>query len=305
MFLNAINSSESNLNIDSRKHRFLVFMVLWICSLALAIKSFEIPALADEKKIEQNYNQPKIPNLDKALKQEVFPKNSADSLLGDGTIPLKIQGAVNQPLPSGIIPAGSGIVAKTLMQIVTDPARKYAVPITMITILPIFDTNGNPIIPASTLLTGRIEKREGGDEIIIESLLYKGRVINLETIGRLIPAQIRPENFGQFVTPPKSKASAVLDSVRDSSFSGILISIALSNVSDSGRQTVNPLLLGALGADLVFRGLAALTEKSPKPLPPIVDIPQDSILVFALRKDLTLPEIPAENTLLIKTDGIQ
>ena len=150
-----------------------------------------------------------------------------------------------------MIPTGSGIVAKTLMQIVTDPARKYAVPVTMITVLPIFDTNGNPIIPASTLLTGRIEKRDGGDEIIIESLLYKGRVIDLDTISRLVPAQIRPENFGQFVTPPKSRTSTMFKSVRDSSFSSILLSVALSNVNASSRQTINPLLIGALGADLI------------------------------------------------------
>ncbi len=305
MFLNTINLPKSNLFLDSKKYKYLASMVFWVCLLAFTSKSFETSALADETKVLQNSIQLKALGLNKSVKQEILQRNSADSLLGDSKIPLKIEGTVNQPLPSGIIPAGSGIVAKTLMQIVTDPARKYAVPVTMITVLPISDTNGNPIIPASTLLTGRIEKRDGGDEIIIESLLYKGRVINLETIGRLVPAQIRPENFGQFVTPPKSKASAVLDSVRDSSFSGILIGIGLNNVNDSGRQNVNPLLLGALGADLLFRGLAALTEKSPKPFPPLVDIPQDSILVFALRKELTLPEIPAENTPLVKTYGTQ
>ena len=305
MFLNTINLPKFNLFLDSKRYSSLASILLWACFLGFTIKSFEMSVLADENKVLQNSIQPKLPGLNKVLKPEVIPINSADSLLGNGKIPLNIQGTVNQPLPSGIIPAGSGIVAKTLMQIVTDPARKYAVPVTMITVLPISDTNGNPIIPASTLLTGRIEKREGGDEIIIESLLYKGRVINLETIGRLVPAQIRPENFGQFVTPPKSKASAVLDSVRDSSFSGILIGIGLNNVNDSGRQMVNPLLLGALGADLLFRGLAALTEKSPKPFPPLVDIPQDSILVFALRKELVLPEIPAENTPLVRTYGTQ
>ena len=290
-------------NSRLKKRKPFAFMMLWICFFSLAFKSFEIPVLANEKKIVQNSTQQKALAIEKELKQGMPQRNSADSLLGDGKNPLINQGTGNQPIPSGVIPSGSGIVAKTLMQIVTDPARKYAVPVTMLTILPIFDTNGNPIIPASTLLTGRIEKRDGGDEIIIESLLYKGKVIPLDTIGRLVPAQIRPENFGQFVTPPKSKTSSVLESVRDSSFSGILISIALSNVSGSGRQTVNPLLLGALGADLIFRGLAALTEKSPKPFPPLVDIPQDSILVFALRKDLILPNIPSENTPLVKTFG--
>ncbi len=286
-------------------YKAFTFVVTCSFFLGTTLFSVKVPALADERKIVQNNSpQIKVPQSIGGLKNQTPPSNSADSLL-DGKNPLIIQGTESQPAPSGIIPAGSGIVAKTLMQIVTDPERKYAVPVTMITVLPIFDTNGNPIIPASTLLTGRIEKRDGGDEIIIESLLYKGRVIDLDTIGRLVPAQIRPENFGQFITPPKSKTSSVFDAVRDSSFSGILLSVALSNTNDSGRQTVNPLLIGTLAADVLFRGLSAITEKSPKPFPPIVDIPQDSILVFALRKDLLLPEIPAENTPLIKTDGIR
>jgi hypothetical protein len=287
-----------------RKHK--IFLIASCCFLGVAYSAIKNPALADEKKILKNNNLDiKTNQVSKELEQRTFPSTSAESLLGDGKNSLIIQGTEKQPAPSGLIPAGSGIVAKTLMQIVTDPDRKYAVPITMITVLPIFDSNGNPIIPASTLLTGRIEKREAGDEIIIESLLYKGRVIDLESIGRLVPAQIRPENFGQFVTPPKSKTSSVFEAVRDSSFSGILLSVALSNTNDSGRQTVNPLLIGTLAADLLFRGLSAITEKSPKPIPPVVDIPQDSILVFALRKDLLLPSVPAEDTPLIKTDGIR
>jgi hypothetical protein len=287
-----------------KKHK--IFLIISFCFLGVAYSAVKNPALADEKKILKNNNLDiKTNQVSKELEQRTFPSTSAESLLGDGKNSLIIQGTEKQPAPSGLIPAGSGIVAKTLMQIVTDPDRKYAVPITMITVLPIFDSNGNPIIPASTLLTGRIEKREAGDEIIIESLLYKGRVIDLESIGRLVPAQIRPENFGQFVTPPKSKTSSVFEAVRDSSFSGILLSVALSNTNDSGRQTVNPLLIGTLAADLLFRGLSAITEKSPKPIPPVVDIPQDSILVFALRKDLLLPSVPAEDTPLIKTDGIR
>jgi hypothetical protein len=290
----------------TRLKKYKKFAITWCCFFEIAYGVSKNPAFAGDKSIVKNNNlYTKIPQVSKELKNRIFPNNSADLLLDDGKSSLIIQGTVNQPAPSGLIPAGSGIVAKTLMQIVTDPERKYAVPVTMITVLPIFDTNGNPIIPASTLLTGRIEKREGGDEIIIESLLYKGRVIDLESIGRLVPAQIRPENFGQFVTPPKSKTSSVFEAVRDSSFSGILLSVALSNTNDSGRQTVNPLLIGTLAADLLFRGLSAITEKSPKPIPPIVDIPQDSILVFALRKDLLLPSVPAEDTPLIKTDGIR
>jgi hypothetical protein len=289
-----------------RFKKYKIFTITWFCFLGMAYGATKTPAIADEKKISKsNTTYIKIPQATKESEKRTFPRNSADSLLDDGKNPLMIQGTETQPAPSGLIPAGSGIVAKTLMQIVTDPERKYAVPVTMITVLPIFDTKGNSIIPASTLLTGRIEKREGGDEIIIESLLYKGRVIELETIGRLVPAQIRPENFGQFVTPPKSKTSSVFEAVRDSSFSGILLSVALSNTNDSGRQTVNPLLIGTLAADLLFRGLSAITEKSPKSIPPIVDIPQDSILIFALRKDLLLPSVPAEDTPLTKTDGIR
>ena len=46
-----------------------------------------------------------------------------------------------------IIPAKTAVVGKVLLDIVLDPGRKYDMPVTLISAIPIYDDNGVVVIP--------------------------------------------------------------------------------------------------------------------------------------------------------------
>ena len=60
-------------------------------------------------------------------------------------------------------------------------------------------------------------------------------------------------------------------------------------------------MLGLLGAEALFRGIAVLTERPIKPLPPLVEIPDGTVIVVSLNQDLTLPETNSPDTVPIPT----
>jgi len=203
------------------------------------------------------------------------------------------------------LPARSAIVGKVVLDIVLDPDRKYDLPVTMITSLPVYDQNGTIAIPTGTLITAIIQKKDGGDYITADSLVYRGINLRIKSTGRLIPAQVRPENYGQYTVPPKSKASTIVSSFDGSVLIPTLLAIALTQSSSSnneGQQTQNltPLVLGVVGIDAGIKMLAALLDKAPKKLPPLVEIPRETIIVFTLENETKLPELRAPETNLIQ-----
>jgi len=211
-----------------------------------------------------------------------------------------------QPRLSGIeLPAQTAIVGQVLMDIVLDPGRKYDLPVTMLTALPIYDTQGVPVIPQGSLITSIIQKKDGGDYILIDRIVYRGLNIPIPSEGRLIPAQVKPENYGNFIIPPRTKASTVVSAIDQSSFTATLLAIALTQSfknRDDGTQSqsITPLLLLVLGVDVGVKLIAALLDAPPQRLPPLVEIPRDSLIVFTLQVPIRLPDSSAPNTVILK-----
>jgi len=199
------------------------------------------------------------------------------------------------------LPINTAIVGKVLLDVVLDPKRKYDLPITMLTALPIYDENGSMAVPENSLITAVIAKKDGGDYITIDRLVYRGLNVRLPSQGRLIPAQIKPENYGNYIVPPKSKVSSVISSADSSSLTSTLLGIALAGTfynNDDGSQSQNitPLVLGVLGIDVGIKVLAALFDTKPERLPPLVEIPKDSLIVFTLQELTELPNSPAPDS---------
>jgi len=112
---------------------------------------------------------------------------------------------------------------------------------------------------------------------------------------------VRPENYGQYVVPPKSKASTIASSFDGSVIIPTLLTIALAqsySTNSQGQQAQNltPLVLGVVGIDAGVKMLAALLDKAPKKLPPLVEIPKDTIIVFTLENETMLPVLRAPET---------
>jgi len=87
--------------------------------------------------------------------------------------PVRAGGATDQASPSKsislevierssdapIIPAKTAIVGKVLLDIVLDPGRKYDLPVTLLSAIPIYDNNGSVVIPTGSISTAVIHKR--------------------------------------------------------------------------------------------------------------------------------------------------
>lgn len=210
------------------------------------------------------------------------------------------------PQAGNELPANTAIVGRVLLDIVLDPGRKYDLPVTMITALPVYDSSGSPVIPEGSLITALIKKQDGGDYIVIDKIVYRGLNISMPSEGRLIPAQVKPENYGNFIVPPKTKASSVASALDQSAFVSTILAIAIAstyrNTSDGNQtQSVTPLVLGILGVDMGVKLIAALFDKAPRQLPPLVEIPRDSLIVFTLQNALVLPQSNAPETVVPKT----
>lgn len=204
-----------------------------------------------------------------------------------------------------IIPAKTAVVGKVLLDIVLDPGRKYDMPVTLISAIPIYDDNGVVVIPTGSIITAVIQKREGGDYITIDRIVYRGLNIEMPCQGRLIPAQIRPENYGEYIEQPKSRISTALTASQDSVLLPTLLGIAVANSYQydkygykTEQQNLTPLILGIAGIDLGIKVLAALFDNPPKTLPPLVEIPEDSLIVFTTESDMSLPASNAPATYL-------
>ena len=199
-----------------------------------------------------------------------------------------------------IIPKNSAIVASNLMEIVLDPDRKYPLPITLITELPVFAKSGKVVLPKKTLISGLIETRPGGDFIAISGAVYKGLNIEIPAEGKLIPAQIRPENYGQYITPPPSKNASLFRSLGDSYLITTLLGVSIANSynGDEGDRRVPGLMLGILGLDLGIRAIATLSEKGPEKIPPLVEIRRNTVIIFETVDDIFLPILSNPKTTL-------
>tara|TARA_Y200000002_G_scaffold120222_1_gene98573 strand:+ start:2675 stop:3508 length:834 start_codon:yes stop_codon:yes gene_type:complete len=199
-----------------------------------------------------------------------------------------------------VIPKNSAIVVSNLMEIVLDPDRKYPMPITLVTKLPVYSKSGKELLPKKTLISGLIETRPGGDYISISGAVYKGLKINIPAEGKLIPAQIRPENYGQYITPPPTKNASVFRSIGDSYLITTLLGVSIANSynDDGGNREVPGLMLGILGLDLGIRAIATLSDRGPEKIPPLVEIRRNTVIIFETVDDIFLPNLSSPKTTL-------
>ena len=259
-----------------------LFAIILFTSSQISLISSE---LDNSKKTQNNSN-----NIDILIQEDVHITNTIQQKTID----------FDSEKSDLIIPKNSAIVASNLMEIVLDPDRKYPMPITLVTELPVFAKSGKVVFPKKTLISGLIETRPGGDYIAISGAVYKGLNIKIPAEGKLIPAQIRPENYGQYITPPPSKNSSLFRSLGDSYLITTLLGVSIANSynDDGGDRRVPGLMLGILGLDLGIRAIATLSEKGPEKIPPLVEIRRNTVIIFETVDDISLPILSNPKTIL-------
>ena len=259
-----------------------LFAIILFTSSQISLISSE---LDNSKKTQNNSN-----NIDILIQEDVHITNTIQQKTID----------FDSEKSDLIIPKNSAIVASNLMEIVLDPDRKYPMPITLVTELPVFAKSGKVVFPKKTLISGLIETRPGGDYIAISGAVYKGLNIKIPAEGKLIPAQIRPENYGQYITPPPSKNASLFRSLGDSYLITTLLGVSIANSynDDGGDRRVPGLMLGILGLDLGIRAIATLSEKGPEKIPPLVEIRRNTVIIFETVDDILLPILSNPKTTL-------
>ena len=201
------------------------------------------------------------------------------------------------------LPKNSAIVCRVLMDVVMDPERRYSLPITLLTTLDVHDKNGEVAIPSNSIVSANIQKEEQGDLINIERIVYRGLAVPIQVDGRLIPAQIRPERYGEYIELPESKTVSMFESINNSNLIPTLLGFALADTynENSDSSSIPPILIGVLGAEIGINLLTSIFKDVPQKVPPLVEIQKDTLIVFTLTEPLKLPESLAPPSTLIET----
>ena len=262
---------------------------------------------------EQPQNRPTLPVAPRRPKSirypvaqdtQLEPKQPANSPAvspdNDNTPPAPSSPPVRRPSPtiappptvtptlndSVTIPQSSAIVVSFPAELTLDPKRKYNFPITLSLARPIVDAQGNIVLPARSLISARMKAMKGGDLIEADGVIIGGRVIPINAIGAMVPAQTRPEDFANQFVPSPGPVNNVFNSLV---------------LWQSTALNLDPDLDTYLGATLAL--LAGLTTPKPKDPPPYVSIPQGTLYILTLAAPITVPRQLVETGLQLQQDN--
>lgn len=184
------------------------------------------------------------------------------------------------------IPQSSAIVVSFPAELTLDPKRKYNFPITLSLARPVVDEQGNIVLPARSLISARMKAMKGGDLIEADGVIIGGRVIPINAIGAMVPAQTRPEDFANQFVPSPGPVNNVFNSLV---------------LWQSTALNLDPDLDTWLGASLAL--LAGLTTPKPKDPPPYVSIAQGTVYILTLAAPITVPRQLVETGLQLQENA--
>jgi hypothetical protein len=175
------------------------------------------------------------------------------------------------------IPKSSAIIVSFPAEITLDPKRQHNVPMTLPLMRPVVDADGNIVIPAKSLAIAQLKSMPGGDLIEVTAVVVGGRVVPINAIGTLVPAQKKPEDYSNQYIPSPGPLNNTFNSLSNWQLSSNYLSL-----------NKNARLNDYIGIGLaVANGLTTPTPKSP---PAYVNITQGSIYILTLANSVTLPK---------------
>lgn len=189
------------------------------------------------------------------------------------------------------IPRSSAIIVSFPAELILDPKRKHNVPITLPLLQPIVDKDGQIVAPAKSLVNAQIKAMKGGDLIEVTSVVVGGRVIPINALGTLVPAQNKIEDVAAL-------SSGGTPSQLNNTFGSLQAwqqSIGFDG-SGSNSLRLNSYNLVGLGLALAF-GLTQPTNKLP---PPFVSITQGTVYIVTLASPVTIPKRLVETGIQIR-----
>jgi hypothetical protein len=175
------------------------------------------------------------------------------------------------------VPKSSAIIVSFPTEIMLDPKRQNNVPITLPLVRPIVDLEGNVVVPAKSLVSAQLKPMKGGDLVEVIALVIGGRVIPINAIGTLVPAQKKPEDFSNQYVPNPGPLNNVFNSLSNWQLSSTYL-----NLNKNAQLN-----------DYIGIGLAVangLTTPKPKNPPAYVSISQGTIYILTLATPFSIPK---------------
>jgi hypothetical protein len=190
------------------------------------------------------------------------------------------------------IPRSSAIIVSFPAELILDPNRKHNVPITLPLLQPIVDKDGQIVAPAKSLVNAQIKAMKGGDLIEVTSVVVGGRVIPINALGTLVPAQNKPEDVANPIVGSPGRLNNVLTTLQQASTFTNQLSV---NFDNRPRR-----LNGFDVADLAIALGAGLTAPVPKIPPAFVNITQGTVYILTLASPVTIPKRLVETGIQIR-----
>lgn len=171
-----------------------------------------------------------------------------------------------------VIPKSSGVIIKLPMDITVDVGQKQEYPLTVPLMQPLYDEQGNEIVPVNTPVVIKLKPENGGARIVAESIVFRGRIVEINAVTSVVPGQtIEQVSSGQRAR----ENSGIYGNLFGSVMGAVAPNSKKADMFDQGG-----LIGGAVG---ILSGLS-----SPKNVR-IVQLPGDSVHVLSLQAPIVLP----------------
>jgi hypothetical protein len=135
----------------------------------------------------------------------------AASLVLTATMPAQAQTASVSTVPSattqraiGHIPQTAGVVIQMPMNLVIDVGQKQEVPYTVPLAQPLYDSQGNEVVPAQTPVSIKLKPENGGAKIVAEAIVVRGQMIPIQAMTAVVPGRTITEQSGEQRAKEKS-----------------------------------------------------------------------------------------------------
>jgi hypothetical protein len=210
------------------------------------------------------------------MKSPVFSLALSCSILGAAALP----GFANQPvvvnsqLSRSVISQTAGVIISLPMGVTIDVGQKQDYPLTVPLAQPLLDLQGNTLVPANSPVSIKFKPEQGGARIVAESIVVNGQIVPIQAATDVIPGNTITQREAAEVA---RQNSAVYGNLLGATMGAIA---PLSKKADAFEH--GGMIGGAIG---IVSGLS-----SPKNLR-VVQLPQGSVYVLALRAPIVLPTL--------------
>ncbi|MEB3294682.1 MAG: hypothetical protein VKJ24_16115, partial [Synechococcales bacterium] len=96
----------------------------------------------------------------------------------------------------GYIPQTAGVVIQMPMNLVIDVGQKQEVPYTVPLAQPLYDLQGNEVVPAQTPVSIKLKPENGGAKIVAEAIVVRGQMVPIQAMTAVVPGRTVTEQTG-------------------------------------------------------------------------------------------------------------